>query len=321
MARLGSLPKSRTPHLGCRVVSSLSVRRNTRGGVRIKRKPGIIFPGVELRPTREYDRERRRIAGLPRTQGEEAAITAVGVIDVSEREWSLSDALDMIERKACLVLEAAGLRKHVADYRKGRERPWTKAAFLSKVYPRQPRRAVSDEIVDALRALTLLRRVHEQLEQWSPYEELAYRSLNERPLSVRRSQVAGWLHSVVAAALELGIIADHFQVRPHEPELARDQKRQRGVRAGGRAPKRLGGIWAKTCELVEKAPFASANKLFDVFPDVHDRTSWTVNGFEVYRDSENDVLVQVDDCGRPRELSRRAFHRYMTEARKSLRSK
>ncbi len=282
--------------------------------MRIRRKPGIIFPGVELRPTGEYDRERRRIAELPRTQGAAAEVTAVGVIDVSEREWSLSDALAMIERKACAVLEAAGLRKHVADYREGRERPRTKAAFLSKVHPRQPRRAVSGEVVDALRALSVLRRVHEGLDRLAPYEGPAYRRLNDRPLRVRRWQVREWLHSIAEAALELGIIAERLQIRRHESEVARDRKRQAGTRKARGRRKTL-AMWDAVRRMALETPAAKPRDLWSALPEGHGEGA-EIAGIRIYRDGEN--LVQADNrTGAERAITYKTFQNLINAARKT----
>jgi hypothetical protein len=293
---------------------SLGAEKRVRCGVRIKRKPGVIYPDVELHPTLEYDRERRRIAGLPRTQGEAAAVTTVGVVDVSEREWSLSDALDMIERKACAVLEKAGLHPQVADYRKGLEYRWAKTAFVSKIRPRQPRHVVTGEVVDALRALSILRRMRDERDHWGPYEHPAYRPLNDRPISMRRSQVAERLDSIAEAALELGIIAERLQIRRHEPEVARDRKRQAGTRKP-RVPRTTRPMRDAVRRMALETPTAKPGELWLAIPEGHGEGD-EIAGIRIYRDGEK--LVQADNrTGAERAITYKTFQNLINAARKN----
>lgn len=84
---------------------------------------------------------------------------------------------------------------------------------------------------------------------------------------------------------------------------------------GGRVPKRRPGIWQRVCELVKATPKIKANEAW--------RSVSKATGIDeglIYRDG--DKLVERNDrTGCDRAITRRTFDKYVTWARREMRSK
>ncbi len=115
--------------------------------------------------------------------------------------------------------------------------------------------------------------------------------------------------------LELQLESDaHVRRRLEQRELEFPSK-------GGRAPKRLPGIWQRVCDLVKASPTLTVAEAWKSIPELKqpkDRPmAIHVNGhtFEIYRDGNK--LVEVEDrTGRERSITYDTFRGYLKAARK-----
>lgn len=183
---------------------------------RTKRKTGIISDVTELVPTADYRRERRVIERLNAGSPDgEAEVAALGTISIDPSgEAALEQNLARIEARAVAVLKTAGLKPQVREYFEAKAAPHGRTAFLARVRPKQPRRTAEGEVVDALRALSLLLRMHRALDLWAPFTEPGYRHLNDQPVTKARWQMRETVDGIADAALDLGWIAHRLRVWP-----------------------------------------------------------------------------------------------------------
>lgn len=148
-------------------------------------------------------------------------------------------------------------------------------------------------------------------------------------LSELQDSLAAEGRDPVNALLALLVVAADYQgdtagvKRAHEllgqdgdPYRERLIRRNVQPRRAGQAPKRLKGVFAYTLQLVKQNPKISATEAWRSFPESED--AFEIEGFEVYRDGEQ--LFQVNASGNTRSLKFNGFRRYLTEARKKLRT-
>ena len=99
---------------------------------------------------------------------------------------------------------------------------------------------------------------------------------------------------------------------------------QEGQSHGGRAPKRLSGIWQRVLEMVTTDPKITATAAWKSFPQ--DKPGGHETEGLIYRCSGRnrkgklvELLVEVDDrTGTEHGISRRTFERYVREAKRTI---
>ena len=100
-------------------------------------------------------------------------------------------------------------------------------------------------------------------------------------------------------------------------------KMVKGRRAGGKANKMAKAVMATVQKLVNRAPRLSANTISKLFPPEEDPiTVQLADGeYEVYRDEESEIIVQVNPKNMKRYVSINSLKRYVTQARKKRKKK